>query len=397
MLRVALVGGDDIGCDDAGCESLGQLCAALAACGHDTAAYVRRPGPGWSSADGYRVVPIAVGPRAAAPAHEVLPHVAEWATELERAWSSDPPDAVHAYGWLGGLAAQLAARRRRIPVVQSFLGLAATSRPPASRGRWQDSERGRIEWLLARSAAWVTGECAADVDALARMRRGRTRVSTLTGGVDVERYSPVGLAAPRTGLHRVLSLAPNLLWHNGIDISIEALAKVPGAELVIAETGRGDGPDDGRAALQRLAASLGVGDRVRFAGRVAGSELPALVRSGDVVACTPRRPPRATTVLRAMACGKAVVAPPVGVLGDVVIDNVTGLLLPTDSPGAFGLALRRVLAQSFQCEGMGAAGRSRAVSRFSWDRIALDSLDIYRQLGPKSPVAARPVSSGVRP
>ncbi len=380
-MKIAIVSGDDFLSDDPH-----QLCTALAARGHEAFACVRRGGSARGSSgattDGYRTVPIPVGPRAAAAAPDLLPYVGEWAAALDRVWSSEQPDVVHGYGWLGGLAAQLAARRQRIPTVQTFLGLAATSRPRGADGAGNDSERGRIEPLLARSATWVTGECAADVDPLARMRRSRARVSVLTSGVDIERYSPVGPAAARSDLHRVLCLVANPLWRNGVDIVIRALPNVPAAELVIAETDHADrSHHEARTELQRLAAGLGVADRVRFAGGVADAELPMLVRSADVVACTPRQPPRATTVLRAMASGVAVVTLPVGVLTDAVIDNVTGLLLSSGRPAALGAALRSLLAQGFQCESMGAAGRSRALSRFSWDRIALDSLNIYRGVG----------------
>ncbi|WP_264034138.1 glycosyltransferase [Mycobacterium interjectum] len=308
-------------------------------------------------------------------------------------WSSGPPDVVHAYGWLGGLAAQLAARRQRLPTVQSFLGLAMMSR--SANGDRLESERARIEPLLARAATWVTGECAADVDALARLRRGRARVSTLCVAVDVERYSPVGPAAARKGLHRVLCLAPNPLACNGFDIVMRALPRVAGAELVLAETAAGHPRhDEARAKLERLAAELRVSDRIRFAGTVAGDGLPSLLRSADVVACTPRQPPRATPALQAMACGVAVVALPVGVLTDTVVDGVTGIVLSQRSPGAVAAALRSLLAQSFHCESMGAAGRSRAVSRYAWDRIALDALNIYRQVVPQRRAAEAPVGGG---
>jgi glycosyltransferase involved in cell wall biosynthesis len=171
------------------------------------------------------------------------------------------------------------------------------------------------------------------------------------------------------------------LESNGFDIAIRALPRVAAAELVIAETAASEpGHDQARARLERLATELGVADRVRFAGAIGDDELPLLLRSADVVACTPRQPSRATPVLQAMASGVAVVALPVGVLTDVVVDAVTGLVLSRQSPAAVAVALRSLLAQSFQCDSMGAAGRSRAVSRFSWDRIALDSLNVYRQL-----------------
>ncbi len=367
MVKIAIVSGDDLVGDDP--QHLG---GALGARGHEATVYVRQPGRRPAKV-------IRVGPRAAAPPAAVLPYVRELADSLERLWSSDAPDVVHAYGWLGGLAAQLAARRLRLPTVQSFLGLAVTSH--AHDGGRDESERERVEPLLARGAEWVTGECTADIDVLARLRHGRARVSILCSGIDVEQYSPVGPATVRNGLHRVLCLAPNPLEYNSFDVAIRALPRVMGAELVVTETAAGaPGGEDARGKLERLAAELGVSERVRFAGTVGGDDLPPLLRSADVVACTPRRPPRATPALQAMASGVAVVALPVGVLADAVVDGVTGQLLSHHSPAALAAALRGLLAQSFHCESMGAAGRSRAVSRFSWDRIALDSLNIYRQL-----------------
>ena len=393
-MKIAIVSGDDVLPDDSR-----QLSAALVARGQQATVYLRQSGrrSAPASADGCRALPTSVGPGVVASAPDALPYVGDWAATLARVWSSDPPDVVHAYGWLGGLAAQLAARRQQIPTVQSFLGLAATSRAQAAGASQDDRERERIEPLLARSATWVTGECAADVDVLARLRRGRARVSTLTCGVDVDRYTPVGPALGRATAHRILCQAPNPLWHNGFDIAIGALAKIPNTELVIAETDATNHVhDEARARLRQLATELGTADRVNFAGTITGDELPVLMRSVDVFVCTPRCPPRPAALLQAMASGRVVVTLAVGVLSDAVVDNVTGLLLSPESPGGLAAALRSLLAQSFQCESMGAAGRSRALSRFCWDRIALDSLNVYGRLVPQNwvpedlqPAAAR--------
>jgi glycosyltransferase involved in cell wall biosynthesis len=387
-MKIAIVAGDDLVGDDPQ-----QLCGALAARGHDSTAYVRQRGSRSTEVrgeGGCRVVSLRVGPRAATSGAALLPYVGDWAATLEREWSSRRPDIVHAYGWLGGLAAQLAAGRHGIPTVQSFHGLAATSgEDPHSAG-----ERERIEPLLARGAAWVTAESTADVDALARLRHSRGRISSLGSGVDVERYTPVGPAVAKQDLRRILSLGPDPKPANGFDVAIRALPRVTGAELVVAETGPGGRHHDAdRARLEDLAAGLGVADRVRFAGAVDGDDLPALLRSADLVTCTPRRPPRATPVLQAMACGVAVVTVPVGVLQDVVVDAVTGLVLRQHTPAAVAAALRSLLPQSFQCESMGAAGRSRAVSRFTWDRVALDALNIYRQAATSVPSAMKPRSA----
>lgn len=377
-MKIAIVSGDDVVGEDPE-----QLAVALTTEGHDATVCLRQNGRRRAKAapGGYRCMSVPVGPRAAASPTDVLPYVGDWAAKLERAWSKEPPDVVHAYGWLGGLAAQLAARRRRVPVVQTFLGLAATTGVRAADAEHK-SERGRVEPLLARSATWATGESSVEVDMLAHLRRSRARVSALTCGVDSERYTPAGPEIARGALQRVLCVAPNPLQDNGFDIAISALYRVPGAELVIAETDATNAVhDDARAQLQYLAKEFGVADRVRFAGTIPGNDLPMWIRSADVMVCTPRQPPRPTSALQAMASGVAVVAATMGALADVVLDDITGVVLPPEDPAGLAAALRRLLAQSFQCESMGAAGRSRAQSRFAWQRIALDALNIYQRLG----------------
>lgn len=234
---------------------------------------------------------------------------------------------------------------------------------------------------MARNAGWVTVESTSELETVARLRHGRERASVLTGGVDVERYTPVGPAFDRSDVFRILCLAPNPLLRNGFDLVIQALPRVPAAEIVVAETDPTNRRnDEARAKLERLTTELGVADRVRFLGPVPGSELPMLLRSIDVLACTPRQAPRATAALQAMASGVAVVGVPVGVLNDVVITDVTGHLLSDDNPKELAAALRMLAAERFRCEGMGAAGRNRAMSRYTWNRIALDSLAIYGRL-----------------
>lgn len=391
-MKIAIVSGDDVAGDDTA-----RFAAALAAQHHDVTAYVRLQDQHRQAESGHRVVPIPVGPAVVRSAADVLPFVGEWAAALEDPWSSDEPDIVHAHGWLGGLAAQLAARRHKRPTVQTFRRLASASRTPVAGRPGKGMERRRIEPLLARNAAWATVESTADVEPLARLRHGRARVSVLVGAVDVEQYHPVGPAADRGHCHRILCMAPNPLPGNGFDITVRALPRVPGAELVVAETDPNNRRhSEARTVLKRLAVELDVDDRVRLLGAVGGDDLPALVRSADLVACTPRRPPHPAAALRAMACGVAVVALPEGVLTDIVIDDVTGLVLSTHSLGELSAALRSLLSQDFRRNGMGAAGRSRALSRFTWDRVAQDALSIYRQLQSHQLSASPLQPAGVR-
>lgn len=386
-MRIAIVWGDDIYPDhhdldanDLG-EELGEFCEALASYGHSVTACPRqgrRPRAGQTPRP-FLTVPTGVGPPAPASPAKVLPFIGEWAAGLARLWSAEPPDIVHSIGWLGGLAAQLAARRDHLTTVQSFFGLAATTPTPIGR-QSASSERARLEPLLIRNATWVTGGSGEEMARLAKLRRNRARTSVLSAGIDVARFTDVNPKRDGDGLHRIVQVAPNLASYNGFDRTIRVLPLLPGSELVIAETAAGDSAlRKERAKLKRLAVELGVGKRVRFAGRVVPEDLPSLLWSADVVACTPHLAPHATTALQAMASGRVVVATAVGALTDTVIGGVTGMLVSPSKLYDLAGALKILQRHRFQRQSMGSAGRSRALSRFAWNRIAQDALSIYEQ------------------
>lgn len=368
-------------------EEWGQFCAALAGQGHAVTAYPRQQveQPAGQIELPYLTQPAGVGPPVATSPAKVLPHVGEWAADLKRRWSTEPPDIVHSFGWLGGLAAQLAARHFSLTTVQSFYGLAATA---PGGGNPADFERARLEPLLIRSAAWVTAGSSDELDVLTRMRHNRARASVLSVGINVERYAGADPKRPENEKHRILQVAPSLAPVHGLDRTIQALPHIPGSELVIAETAAADRSDRQlRTRLKRMATECGVNDRVVFAGHVAAADLPALLWSADVVACTPRLAPRATPALQAMAGGKVVVGTAVGALTDTVIGGVTGLLVPESKPRELVIALKALQGQRFQRDSMGSAGRCRAISRFAWDRIALDALSTYHQASPLTTAA----------
>src|SRR5207247_1801546 len=145
-----------------------------------------------------------------------------------------------------------------------------------------------------------------------------------------------------------------------------------------------------------IAEAAGVADRVRFLGRVGRPELPALIRSCDVVACTPWYEPFGIVPLEAMACGRAVVASAVGGLADTVVDGITGVLVPPRRVDALGLALRHMLADPVQLEAMGLAAADRASIRYSWERVGQGTEAVYAEGWARAPGGARAAPPGRR-
>ena len=71
---------------------------------------------------------------------------------------------------------------------------------------------------------------------------------------------------------------------------------------------------------------------------------------------------------------------------DIVVHDVTGQLVPPRQPRAVAEAVSRVLRDSFLRRSLGLAGRHRACARYSWDRVATDTLRIYdRLVGARTP------------
>jgi len=100
--------------------------------------------------------------------------------------------------------------------------------------------------------------------------------------------------------------------------------------------------------------------------------MPALLHSADVVLCPASREPFGHLALEAMACGKPVVASAVESLRDIVVDGVTGVLVPPRAPRAVAAAVRELLSDPVRHGAFGVAGRDRAATRYSWERTVVD-------------------------
>ena len=102
-------------------------------------------------------------------------------------------------------------------------------------------------------------------------------------------FTPNGPQAARSGEHRVVGVG-KIFPDNGFDALVRALRLIPAAEFVIiGEAERGDQQSDREARrLRGLAERLGVADRLRVHAHATDAEIPELLRSADVVACTRR-------------------------------------------------------------------------------------------------------------
>ncbi len=361
------------------------LSLALAGLGHDVIVYTRRTNP--TVPDQVRidrrvtVDHVRAGPPVELPKDELLPHMGAFADHLRARWSRQRPDVAHAHFWMSGLAAVLAARPLGTPVVQTFHALGSVKRRHQGTADTSPPERIRLERTLGRSVARVAATCSDEVFELVRLGVPRSAVSVVPCGVDTAAFTPDGPREQRSARHRLVVVG-RLVPRKGVATVIRSLPALPETELVVAggppPAALDDDPE--AAALRRCAHRVGVGDRVKLIGRVDRDAMPALLRSANAVVCVPRYEPFGMVPLEAMACGVPVVASAVGGLTDTVVHGVTGLHVPPDRPDAVARALRVLVRDEATRVGFGSAGRDRVEARYSWPRIATETVRLYERV-----------------
>ncbi len=368
------------------------LARALAGLEHQVTIYARRDSAALPESaalcPGVTVEYLSAGPRARLTGDKLLPHVAAFADGLASGWQRSVPAVAHAHTWTSGMAALAAARGTGIPVVQSFrqLGPDAADSPRQVRNAAQrlsrsTAEQNRLQAAVGRSANAVLARAEAEVSELARLGIPQASVKVVPAGVDTGRFRPPGPAAGRDSRPRLITVAP-LAERSELAAVLQALTRVPEAELVIAGGPAGDelGRDRGYRAVNRMARQLGVQDRLVFTGRVSLAAAPALLRSADLLVSMTAAAPFGVVALDAMACGLPVVAVAAGLHLDVVIDKITGYLVPAEDSRLLAARIGHLLASPMLREGYGIAAASRAQDRYSWPRIGAETLAVYESL-----------------
>ena len=380
---LAVLGGVDAGGQNV---HVASLAAALADRGCDVVVHTRRDDPSLprrvQMRAGVQVDHVDAGPPCEVPKDELLPYMPGFAEQLREQWFDERPDVVHSHFWMSALAALPAVTDGAIPLVHTFHALGTVKRLHQGPMDTSPPDRLVLEREIVRRVDRIVATCSDEVFELGRMGAEADAIAVVPCGVDRRRFGPSGPVDRRTpGRHRVVA-ACRLVERKGIADLLRAIAELPDTELHVA-----GGPnvtqlplDPEAARLRALARELGVEDRLILRGRVSREDLPALLRSADVVACVPWYEPFGMVPLEAMACGRPVVATAVGGQIDSVADGVTGIHVPPRDPETLASTLRTLLEDPERRRSLGLAGIRRVDRLYGFDRIAAATESVYRDV-----------------
>jgi glycosyltransferase involved in cell wall biosynthesis/O-antigen/teichoic acid export membrane protein len=247
---------------------------------------------------------------------------------------------------------------------------------------------GIVQWLFAKEKAhqyglpfhWVERiglashhnlvAVSEDLAGELRRRNPRATILALENGLPDEAFQP-----RESVRNNILFLGRLEIAQKGLDILLEAFASISDTmrkELIIA----GVGPD--KAKLQSLARTLGIGERVVFAGHIPPCDRFEFLASAELVAMPSRYETYGLVASEALAVGTPVVAFDIPCLRTVVA-GAGGVLVPPFDTAAYAAALSNTLRDSELRTRLGRAGRE-SVGHLRWDDVAKKQGDFLSHL-----------------
>ena len=205
-------------------------------------------------------------------------------------------------------------------------------------------------------------------------------------GVDHTVFRPCEDVTPQPG--RIMVTSSSDVPMKGLVPLLEAVAKLR-TERDVELTVIGRPTEGGR--VDRAIARLGLADAVHCVSGISDDALARLYGEAEVAVVPSLYEGFSLPAIEAMSCGVAVVATTGGALPEVVgSDGETGLLVPPDDPGALAGAIARLLDDPGLRARLGAAGRERVVSRFTWQVTAAGTAACYQAMLEGRPLPGAP-------
>ena len=322
--------------------------------------------------------------------------------DLQMAQDCGGADVVHSHTWYANAAGHIAKLLHGVPHVVTAHSLEPL-RP------WKAEQLGGGY----RVSSWVEKTAFEGADRVIAVSDGMRRdilaaypsldpakVTVVYNGIDLDRWQPL----EDDDRARALGVDPDrpavvfvgrITRQKGLPYLLRAARLLPKEVQVVLCAGAPDTPEIMAEVTRGVEQLQAERDGVVWIDKLLSNEdLRIVLSASTVFVCPSIYEPLGIVNLEAMACGLPVVGTATGGIPEVIVDGVTGRLVPIDQatdgtgtptdPDAFvaalGAALIEVVSDPERAELMGSAGRLRAETDFSWTSIAEQTRDIYRSL-----------------
>jgi starch synthase len=310
-------------------------------------------------------------------------------------------DIVHTHTWYVSMAGFLAKKLYKIPFV-----LTTHSLEPLRA--WKAEQLGSGYAM----SSWMERTAILDADAVIAVSHGTKtdilraypeidadRIHVIYNGIDLNQYQKTSATDALTE-HGVDPSLPYVLFvgritrQKGVTHLVDAIPHLPPNTQVVLCAGATDTPEIAAEMRAKVEQVRAINPRVIWIEKMLSKPQAIQLYSNCSVFCCPSvYEPFGIINLEAMACCAPVVASATGGILEVVVDGVTGYLVPfqQDPVTSFPLdpekfsrdlaaKVSAVLADREKARLFGEAGRRRVEEKFSWTAIADQTIALYRQL-----------------
>lgn len=258
----------------------------------------------------------------------------------------------------------------------------------------KDIYRHTVDWAVAervaQQAASIVTVCDANLQHL-QSQLPQTRLTRIYNGLGPQ-DPPTALANRQR--HLVVGVG-RLVEKKGFDLLLHALARMSTDIADVQGVIVGDG--DQRPALETLASTLGIDDRVTFTGGLPQPRVAEWLRRAHVMAAPCRvgddgnQDALPTVLLEALGAGLPAVATPIAGIPEIIEHDSEGLLVPENDVAALATGLTEVMIDDATWSTMSAAGPAKLAARFARDETISDLIDVFARSA--TPIASRRVGA----
>ena len=305
----------------------------------------------------------------------------DWFELIVEEHQREPFDLIHAYFLpMAGFVGTYAGKYLGIPSVASLRG------NDIERAAFDPSKFSHVMYALQNANAVTTNARVLAKKAQAFVDR---EIHVIPNGIDTNCFKPMErneVLAETLGVERqkskVVGFVGELREKKGIATLLTGYAqlakKMPVSLLIVGEVREGED----RKFFEEFRVT-NPESRIIVTGHVPHNDLPAYYSLMDVFVHPSLRDGMPNAVLEAMACGKPVIATPVGGVLDVIEDGKNGALINVNDADMLADKLLELLDDSKKCRTLGRNARESIVSRFTPENELNANLDVYRTIGLK--------------
>ena len=297
-------------------------------------------------------------------------------------------DLVHAHDWLVATAATKVKDAFGKPLV-STIHATETGRRGGIHNDYQKTINEVEQHLITQSSRVICCSNFMEGQIYEAFNVSKEKVSMIRNGVDFRKFNvKVDTQAVRRRYgkpeEKLVVYVGRLVHEKGVHVLIGAAPKVlsvlPNTRFVIV------GEGGTKEYLSKEAWDFGIADRVFFTGFVDEKKLISIYKACDVTVVPSLYEPFGITALEAMAAKTPVVVSDTGGLAEIVEHDKTGVKTHPDNSDSLAWGILRILQDPTFANMIRENAYQKAVKDYGWDRIADETIGVYRQAMTTAPV-----------